>query len=122
MLTASFIFFGLKSSTLVSELYGLLRRILYVICIAPYCNIIVPLIKKLCYHKRDSIWRFIFACSLFSEHGSISNFIVIVNCMFILTGVISINLRLFLLMYKFQSTLYFIGIITSRTNTNWPVI
>ena len=40
------IFFGLKSSYLVSGLYALMQRILYVIFIAPYCNITVPLVKQ----------------------------------------------------------------------------
>ena len=97
MLNLSEICFELKSSALVSDLYCLMQRILYVICVAPYCNTAID--KTLCYHKRDLIWRFIFVCSVVKEHEFISDFIFIVNYMFILAGVISINLRLFLLMY-----------------------
>ena len=46
MLKESSIFFGLKSSTLVSDLYDLMQRILYIIFIAPYCNITVQLVKN----------------------------------------------------------------------------
>ena len=45
MLTASSIFFVLNFLTLVLDIYGLMRRILYVICIAPHCNSTVPLVK-----------------------------------------------------------------------------
>ena len=56
--------------------------------------------KTLCYHKMAFIWRFIFLCSVVSEHDFISAFIVIFNSMFILAGVISINFRLVLLTYQ----------------------
>ena len=46
MLTASSIFIELKSSTLVPNLYGLIRRILYLIYIAPHSKFTVPLVKK----------------------------------------------------------------------------
>ena len=45
MLAASSIFIELKSSTLVSHLYGLMRRILILISFAPYCKFTVTLIK-----------------------------------------------------------------------------
>ena len=45
MLTSSDIFIDLKSSTLVSDLYGLMQRISYVICVAPYFKITVILVK-----------------------------------------------------------------------------
>ena len=45
MLTLSEILFELESSTLVSYFYGLIRRILYVICVAPHCNFTMPLVK-----------------------------------------------------------------------------
>ena len=45
MLTASYIFMELKYSTLVSDLYGLMRHILCLICITPHCKFIVPLVK-----------------------------------------------------------------------------
>ena len=38
MLTSSHICFELKYSTLVSDLYGLMWRILYLIPFVPYCN------------------------------------------------------------------------------------
>ena len=99
MLTPSEIFIELKYSTLVSNLNGLMRHILCLICVSQYCKFTVPLVKKLCYHKKAFIWHFIFVCSVVSEHDFISNFIVIVNSMFILSGVISIGLRLFLPSY-----------------------
>ena len=83
MLTASYIFFELESSTLVSDLYGLILDIFHAIG------------KTLCYHKKDIIWRLIFVCTVFSENEFISNFIVIVNSMFILLSVISIGFRIF---------------------------
>ena len=46
MLTSSHIFLGLISSTFVSDLYGLIQRILYLICIGPYYIFTVPLIKQ----------------------------------------------------------------------------
>ena len=57
--------------------------------------------KTLRYYKRSFIWRFIFVCSMVSERDSISDFIVIVNSMFILSGGIYIDLRLFSLTYSF---------------------
>ena len=45
MLTALSIFVELKSSTLVSDLYGLIRRILCLIYVEPYCKFTVPLVK-----------------------------------------------------------------------------
>ena len=45
MLTPSNIIIELKYSTLGSDLYGLMQRILYLIYVAPYCNITVPLVK-----------------------------------------------------------------------------
>ena len=47
ILTLSNIFIELKSSSSVSDLYGLMQRILYVIFVAPYCSITVPLAKTL---------------------------------------------------------------------------
>ena len=45
MLTSTDIFLGLISSTLTSDLYGLMRRILYLIFIATHCKFIMPLLK-----------------------------------------------------------------------------
>ena len=45
MLTASNIFFELEYSTLVPDLYELIRRKLYLICVAQFCNFTVPLVK-----------------------------------------------------------------------------
>ena len=45
MLTASSIFIELKSSILVSDLYGLMRHILCLIFVGPYYNITVPSVK-----------------------------------------------------------------------------
>ena len=44
MFTSEEIFFELESLTAVSDLYGLMQGILYVICVAPYCNFTVPLV------------------------------------------------------------------------------
>ena len=46
MLKSSDIFYDLESSTLVSYLYGLIRHIFYTICVAPFCNFTVPLVKQ----------------------------------------------------------------------------
>ena len=45
MLTSSDIFFELIYSTLVSNLYGLIRSKLYLICVGPQCKFTVPLVK-----------------------------------------------------------------------------
>ena len=45
MLKASSICFGFKSSTLISDLYGLMRPILYVIFIVQHCSSTMPLVK-----------------------------------------------------------------------------
>ena len=99
MLTVSNIFIELKSSTLVSNLYGFMRRISYLFSFASYCSITVPLVKHRIITKGPLYGVSHFICSVFSEHEFISDFIVTVNFMFILFGVISINLRLFLLTY-----------------------
>ena len=45
MFTSSDIFIELESLILVSNLYGLMQRILCLICVAPYCNFTVPFLK-----------------------------------------------------------------------------
>ena len=45
MLTSSDIFFELKLSTLVSDLYGSMQRILYLIFTVPNFKSTVPLVK-----------------------------------------------------------------------------
>ena len=45
MLTPSDIFIELEYSTLVSDFYELMRHILDVICVTPYCNFNVPLLN-----------------------------------------------------------------------------
>ena len=45
MLASAYIFIELESLTLVSDLYGLIRRILYVIFIGPNYEFTVPLLK-----------------------------------------------------------------------------
>ena len=99
MLTSSHIFFELEYSTLVSNLYGLMRHILYLICVAPHCKVNVLLVKK-CVIKNGPLYgvSYFYAVCLL-EHEVISNFIVIVNSMFIFTDIIFINLRLILLTY-----------------------
>ena len=44
MLTSSYIF--IESSTLVSDLYSLIRHILYLIYVAPIFNEIMPLVQN----------------------------------------------------------------------------
>ena len=46
ILTSSDIFMGLISSTFVSDLFELMRRILHFICIAPHCKSNVPLVEQ----------------------------------------------------------------------------
>ena len=45
MLTSSEIFIEIEYSTLVSNLYGLIRRILYLIFVGPHCKFTVSLVK-----------------------------------------------------------------------------
>ena len=59
----------------------------------------MPLVKHCVITKGPFYGSFVFVCSVVSEHDFISDFIVIFNSMFILVGVVSINLRLFLLTY-----------------------
>ena len=87
----------LEFSTLVSYLYGLTRRILYVICITLFCNFNFEIDKKIYYHKWALIWRFVFLCSVVSEYDIISNFIVVIKSMSILGNFIFIYLRLIFL-------------------------
>ena len=65
MLTSPDIFIELKSSTLVSYLYGLMRRILELICVAPYCKFTVPLVKH-CVIKKGPLYglSFLYAVRL----------------------------------------------------------
>ena len=44
MLTSSYIFSGLIYLTFLSDIYGLMKHILCLIFIAPYCNVIAPLV------------------------------------------------------------------------------
>ena len=55
MLTASHIFIELNYSNLVSNLNGLMQCILYLIFIAPHCNIIVPLVKH-CFITKGTLY------------------------------------------------------------------
>ena len=55
MLTPSSIFCVFISSTLVSDLYGLMQCILYLLFIAPYCNSTVPLVKH-CVITNDHVY------------------------------------------------------------------
>ena len=55
MLTPSDIFFELISSTLVSNLYGLIRRILYLIVVVPHCKFTV-LLEKQCVIKNGPVY------------------------------------------------------------------
>ena len=45
MLTLSYTFIELEPSTLVSDLYGFMRRILYLISVAPILNETLPLVQ-----------------------------------------------------------------------------
>ena len=78
MLTSSDIFFELKSSTWVSDLWGLMRRILYLIFISLYCYVTVPLVKTLHCHKWALTCRVVFLCSAIIEHDFISRFLVVI--------------------------------------------
>ena len=68
MLTTSYIFIELGYSTLISDLYGLMRCILYLIFITPYCNVTVPLVNTLHYKKWALIWRRLFVCRAIIKH------------------------------------------------------
>ena len=63
MLTFSDIFIELESSTLVSYLYGLMRHILHVIFITPYCYVTVTFVNTLCYRK----WALICSFNMYSS-------------------------------------------------------
>ena len=55
MLTSSDIFIELESFTLVSNLYGLIRRILYQIFVGPHCKFTVSLVKH-CVIKTEPLY------------------------------------------------------------------
>ena len=76
-----------------------MRRLLYLIYIAPHCKFTMTLVIHCFIKKRDLKWCSIFVCSVFSEYGVISDFIVILNSALIIEGVIFIDLRLILLTY-----------------------
>ena len=66
-MTSSDIFFEIKYSILVSDLYGLIQRILRLIFFGPYCNITLPLENRCVITKGALIRRVIFVCSVVSE-------------------------------------------------------
>ena len=82
----------------VSGLYGLMRRILYVIFVAPYCKLTMTFVK---HHviENGSLWSFIFVCIVISEHEFISDIIVVVKLVSIFTDIIFNNLCLVSLTY-----------------------
>ena len=45
MMTSSDIFFELIYLTLVSDLYGLIQHLLYLIFVGPHCKFTMPLVK-----------------------------------------------------------------------------
>ena len=98
MLKSSNIYFKLKSSTLVSDLYGLIWRTLYLIFKEPNVKYTVRL-EILYYQKWVLIWRFIFVRSVISKNDFISNFIIVVNSIYIFEYIIFIDLCLLLMTY-----------------------
>ena len=71
MLTASSIFFELKSSTLVSDLYGLMRRMLCLISVTPYCKITVPFVKRYVFAK-GPLYSVLYVYALWSVRMTLS--------------------------------------------------
>ena len=61
-----------------------MRRILYIICIAPYCYVTVPLVDRPGYHKWALIWRFVFVCSAIIQF----DFYLRLKLFFILWGLV----------------------------------
>ena len=99
MLTFSHIFLGLISSTFVSDLYGLIRRMLCLFFIGPYFIFTVPLLKH------DVITNaplngvsYLYVSLLLSMNLSLT-LAVVVTSFTIFLDYILINLRLFLLTY-----------------------
>ena len=57
MLTSSDTLFELISSTFASDLYGLIRRILHLNFVRPYCKFTVPLVNH-CFIKNGPYMEF----------------------------------------------------------------
>ena len=120
VLTLSSIFLELKSSTLLFNLYVLIRRKLFLCCIVQYFKFTVPLVKQ-CVTTKGTLYGVSYLYAVWLRSITLSTtFIVKVNSMFILAGFISINLCLILLTYYLPIHPIFIRIIISRPNMNYP--
>ena len=86
MLISSDIFLGLISSMFASGLYGLIRRVLYLTCIAPYFKFTVPLVKDRVITNGlvHGVSYLYLVCLL--KNYFISNLIVVVNQVSIFCG------------------------------------
>ena len=71
MLTSSDIFIELESSTLVSDLYGLIWRILYLIFIETHCKSTVPFVKK-CVITKDPLYGVSYLYAVFLVRMTLS--------------------------------------------------
>ena len=120
MLTPSDLFFELKYSTLVSNLYGLMRSILYLISITPYCKFTVPLVKH-CVITNGTVYgvSYFYAVCLVSMKLSPTLLSWSTLCLFL--RILSLLIwAWFRWRINSQSTSCFIGRIISWLNTNWP--
>ena len=127
ILTSSDIFSGLISSTFVPDLYGLMRRILCLIIIEPYCTMTVPLVKHWIITNGFLMAFFIVmqrcyrAWLLSLGFKSLSSSLeVLVSSFTICVGCVLMNSCLLLLTYLFLIHRIFIRRIISRTNLNYP--
>ena len=63
MLTLSDIFFELMSSTLVSDLYGIIQRILYLFFVGQHCKFNMPLLKR-CVITNGPVYGVSYLCAV----------------------------------------------------------
>ena len=97
--TVIHIFEHLKASTVVSNVYGIMRRILYLIVIAPRCNMTMPLVQHRMIKDGPFILSLIFERRIIINNGFISNFLGVVYYFTIFAYIIFINLRLIFMTY-----------------------
>ena len=105
----------------VSDVYGLMRIILYLIFFAPYYNVTVPLVQQ-CVISNGLLYVVSYLKSELLLRMTLSPTLSMVYSFNIFADVIFINLRLLSLVYYFPPHHIFICRIILRPNTNWPRI
>ena len=120
MLTSSYIFLGLIPSTFGSYLYGLIRSILYLIFVRPYCQFTAPIGKHhvITNGPLDGVSylyaAWLLSMTLYPTLWSWPNW-------FLFSWILSLLICVyFSWLINYQYTLCFIGRIISQSNNNCP--